>query len=945
MNLREGGWLWPAKNITEGVKAKRPIFKPGAWEHEHHNNEDRYPFAILFAVFVPDTYLKFQYGKGIYMGNYAIQGIESLKLDNMPQGLRAQKQWVAWKAVSDPKVPEKKPRKVPISPGTGQAASSTDPTTWGAFEEAVARCANDRLAGVGFVFHNGDEVGVDFDGVMDAGEWTNPAISTLVGKLKIGKGMATYAEISPSGKGFKVFCKGVASDEIKGKHKIDLPGGAKAEIEIYTTSRFFTLTGHAIGSKDVEWCQPLLDAIENTLSTKAKTDPVVWVGAAGDRNGIASKYENEKIRAALSLLDADDRAVWLNACNALKNYSLKAGDLVARELWDEFSKRSKKYDPVDQEKLWMAQSPNGNAKGVITLGTIFAMAKNAGWNGEARDINGTLVEPHTLMFDGPPGPLVERACRLEFPIDVLPPVYRHAAEAIKKALGWEVGAVASSMIAAVSAAACDKWSVAVRGKWIEALPWWSWIVSHSGSKKSALMKIVRAPLDDDVREKSEEYFMAQQRHKVVEERNKERIRKLIKSDDEESKEEAAKLFAEIENRPRRPDYTMSDATPEAAAEDMWERKDEKGVVKLAFVSSEGGEVVNSCTGHYSEGRTNNGIYLKGYDGEIAEIKRKGSAKAIVNHPLVVMALTVQPEVVSKFFSKNAMLKGEGFLPRCNFVLSDSAPAKWKDADMDPQVCEAYTQAVVRIARGTPVCDPGMAFALLNLSKEAAATYGRHYDWLEEFQRDPGPLGHWPSKLSGKTIRLAGLLHLMWGYDEAHEISEAIMRGAIRLADWYTAQAKAVAVETFGDSGEQSLKVRIAQWIIERRGRTVKVSEIYNSLKHNGAVEGVDTIRDILDELTELGYVHPICADRNKGPQKRGRPRSPEYAVNPFILADGWSWKADALSTAHSPEISTLVITAAPGVSEGQIPESIDLTDTTVSEIGNIDNWLSGLTCV
>ena len=57
-------------------------------------------------------------------------------LENISAELKARPQWVAWKAVPNPK-PEEKPRKVPINPKTGRGAASTIPGTWGSFDDAV----------------------------------------------------------------------------------------------------------------------------------------------------------------------------------------------------------------------------------------------------------------------------------------------------------------------------------------------------------------------------------------------------------------------------------------------------------------------------------------------------------------------------------------------------------------------------------------------------------------------------------------------------------------------------------------------------------------------------------------------------------------------------------------------------------------------------------------
>jgi primase-polymerase (primpol)-like protein len=56
-------------------------------------------------------------------------------IGNIPAELRQIPQWVCWKAK-----PGKNGKidKVPFDPKTGRAASSTDPATWGVFEQAVA---------------------------------------------------------------------------------------------------------------------------------------------------------------------------------------------------------------------------------------------------------------------------------------------------------------------------------------------------------------------------------------------------------------------------------------------------------------------------------------------------------------------------------------------------------------------------------------------------------------------------------------------------------------------------------------------------------------------------------------------------------------------------------------------------------------------------------------
>ena len=79
-----------------------------------------------------------------------------VKVESIPEELRARPQWVVWKAVGE------KPDKVPYSARTGHRASSTDLLTWATFQEALEAYENGDYAGLGFVFSSADPyTGID----------------------------------------------------------------------------------------------------------------------------------------------------------------------------------------------------------------------------------------------------------------------------------------------------------------------------------------------------------------------------------------------------------------------------------------------------------------------------------------------------------------------------------------------------------------------------------------------------------------------------------------------------------------------------------------------------------------------------------------------------------------------------------------------------------------
>ncbi len=152
-------------------------------------------------------------------------------LDNFPDEITALPQWVLWERVGGKKLP------LQIN---GRRASSTDPTTWSTFGEARAALqAQGRAAGLGFVFTDNDPfVGIDLDKVRQSWDGDSPDwVSGLIEDL------ATYTEVSVSGKGYHLIVKAPNQYFRGGKWLYQAPGDGEHKIEVYPRDRFFTMTG------------------------------------------------------------------------------------------------------------------------------------------------------------------------------------------------------------------------------------------------------------------------------------------------------------------------------------------------------------------------------------------------------------------------------------------------------------------------------------------------------------------------------------------------------------------------------------------------------------------------------------------------------------------------------------------------------------------------------
>ncbi len=205
-------------------------------------------------------------------------GAPSVAFDptHVPEALRERPQWVVWRYETR----GGKPTKVPVDPRTGKRASSTDASTWETFDEAVAAWrASERYAGVGFVFAADDPfTGVDLDGCIDEGGNVVASAREIIDSIN------SYTEVSPSGRGLKVFITGRKPDGAGCKSRAI--EGFK-ETEVYDRERFFTLTGrHLAGTPSaIEERQAELEALCARLWPKKRSRRTAAPAAAAAFDG------------------------------------------------------------------------------------------------------------------------------------------------------------------------------------------------------------------------------------------------------------------------------------------------------------------------------------------------------------------------------------------------------------------------------------------------------------------------------------------------------------------------------------------------------------------------------------------------------------------------------------------------------------------------------------
>ena len=194
----------------------------------------------------------------------------------IPEELKAEKAWVLWRK----EYRDGKPTKV-LYQANHRRADSTAPSTWTTFEDAVEAFEHDDFFdGVGFVFHpDNPYCGADIDDVTEdeARHWIEQFDS--------------YTELSPSGKGFHIICKA------------KVPKGTnRDEGELYSSGRFFTMTGNVVRDAPVREAQEAADEFYRFLRRgDQESTPAASVSTLTDAE-VVRLAENAKNGAEFSLV-------------------------------------------------------------------------------------------------------------------------------------------------------------------------------------------------------------------------------------------------------------------------------------------------------------------------------------------------------------------------------------------------------------------------------------------------------------------------------------------------------------------------------------------------------------------------------------------------------------------------------------------------------------------
>ncbi|MBR1275620.1 AAA family ATPase [Bradyrhizobium sp. AUGA SZCCT0283] len=330
--------------------------------------------------------------------------------DRMPAELKLLKNWLLWAAVWNGKKWTKRPIQV-----SGYGASTINKKHWSSFDAAqqAYACAVARgymelrergkpvqqapVGGIGFVFDGQPGAdglvfaGVDFDKVISGGEIASLAQERI-------RRLGSYTEQSVSRGGLHVIVKArpLAS------------GVAHGGVEMYTSGRYFTMTGRAPKTARIVDAAEPFAALANELQGLAGSGAQDGAGTTsanyqqkdefaayrerprnfGDADDSLSdgiETNIEKIRSAVSAIPSSaisSEADWMRLARALA-HEAAIYKKQSEELWkvlDSASRLAPGYNESENRSRWLRYINEAFAREKpITIATVFDLAKKHGW--------------------------------------------------------------------------------------------------------------------------------------------------------------------------------------------------------------------------------------------------------------------------------------------------------------------------------------------------------------------------------------------------------------------------------------------------------------------------------------------------------------------------------------------------------------------------------------
>ena len=226
-----------------------------------------------------------------------------MNFNNIPQEMKALKQWACFRTYTDK---EGKRKKIIISPVNGKFAKSNAPETWTDFESAKRYCLRYKYDGITFALTQGITF-IDIDHAIDAdtGEILSPEAKKLLEILP-----DTFIEKSVSGTGIHLLVKGsLPKDALKRNDKKGL--------EMYDSFRFICMTGNLMSNTtELKDCTDTIEKLNHDFIGKKKVYTPTYTQSTKSDNDLVTAILDSKQGSKFRRLYEGDTSAYPSHSNA-----------------------------------------------------------------------------------------------------------------------------------------------------------------------------------------------------------------------------------------------------------------------------------------------------------------------------------------------------------------------------------------------------------------------------------------------------------------------------------------------------------------------------------------------------------------------------------------------------------------------------------------------------
>lgn len=472
-----------------------------------------------------------------------------------------------------------------------------------------------------------------------------------------------------------------------------------------------------------------------------------------------------------------------------------------------------------------------------------------------------------------PLPLGWHTALPSFPIRALPPDLAEYVAGIAAETQTPEDLAGTIVLGVVSGSIGGRVRVRVRDGWSEPTNLYVVPVADPASRKSVVVAACREPLARAEtllqEELGDEIATNNARREILDERAKKLKARAATSGKAEAIAEAEDAVLAAEKIPVRawPRLIVGDATPEAVVSKLAEQGG-----RIVAISAEAG-IFASLTGRYTS-TPNLEPVLMAHAGDDIRVDRRSRPPERIDQPALTLVASIQPYALRELVARQDFA-GRGLLARVLWALPPDVVGTrtWEAQPSAHWVKDDYQ----RLIRGLAIEMGKRAETVtLTLTLDAYNALGDYYRKVEKLIHPDGDLGsglarQWGGKLVGAVVRIAGCLHSAGGWRnrrienwETAPISEATMRAAIEVGEYFRAHAEA-ALGATEDPRAKSARV-VLDVLIRRDITTFTTRELQRRVPRT--LQKAAVLAPVLDYLEALGWVRCDGKDYQRHPDAK-----------------------------------------------------------------------------